>query len=86
MVTYILALISLEGAMLEEEPRVLQPWYTNDVAMVGPVEQIARLLCALMEKYHSMGTFWIRRRVGMCVGQGSRMRRRGWSFRTSALR
>ena len=50
MILYVLALITLEEAMQEEETGVMQPWYINDVAMMGPSERSARLLFALMEK------------------------------------
>ena len=43
-----LSIFSLEKDMREEEHRVMKPWYTGDAALMGPVEQNVKILCALV--------------------------------------
>ena len=69
MVLYILSFLPLYNVIKEEEPGVLYPWYVEDVAMVVPAGQSAKLLCILNKNSHPMGTYRSQRRYGMYVGR-----------------
>ena len=57
MVLYGLSLLTLDEAMREADPGVLQPWYADDAAMWGPARRNYKLLRALMGKVPYHGYF-----------------------------
>ena len=57
MLLYGLALIPLADSLRQAEPEVLQPWYADDAAMVGPVDAIARAMRLLERQGPARGYF-----------------------------
>lgn len=57
MILYGVALLPLTESLRAEEPTVLQPWYADDAAMVGPVDAIARAMRLLEARGPARGYY-----------------------------
>ena len=57
MVLYGLAVVPMAESLREAQPDVLQPWYADDAAMVGPASGLAATMRLLMQHGPDRGYF-----------------------------